>query len=279
MRSNIATQTAPVRNQARGCLAPTATTALVVEYEGTRYCGFQLQNNAPTVQGEIESALRRLTGHDIRVKAASRTDTGVHARGQVVSFRSTAGLPLRAFVHGLNHYLPEDIAVIKAEDADDDFNVRHAAWRQYSYFIDNRGVRSPLSRRFSHSIAQTLDAGAMDEAAQELIGEHDFRSFATSLDRDDRSTVRRVLASRVVREGDNVRFDITANAFLPHQVRNTVGALIQVGSGRLSRSQFQAMMAARTPGMMGPTAPPNGLFLMQVNYSGASHGPEDESLQ
>lgn len=253
---------------------------LVVEYEGTCYCGFQLQTNAPTIQGELEIALKKLVGEDIRVKAACRTDTGVHARGQVVSIQTDSALPLRAYVHGLNHYLPEDIAVISAEPASDDFNVRHATTRQYSYFIDNGGVRSPLKRRFTHLVTQPLDTEAMDATCQELVGEHDFRSFATSLDSGYRSTVRRVRQAKVSRKGNLVRFDIIANAFLPHQVRNTVGALIQAGQGKLGKKEFQERMAARTPGLMGPTAPPQGLFLMQVSYAGtAGGGPEDESLQ
>ncbi|MDP2743473.1 MAG: tRNA pseudouridine synthase A, partial [Dehalococcoidia bacterium] len=169
-----------------------AIKVLVVEYEGTCYCGFQLQTNAPTIQGEIEIALKKLVGEDIRVKAACRTDTGVHARGQVVSIQTDSALPLRAYVHGMNHHLPEDIAVISAEPASDDFNVRHATARQYSYFIDNGGVRSPLKRRFTHLVTQPLDTEAMDATCQELVGEHDFRSFATSLDSGYRSTVRRV---------------------------------------------------------------------------------------
>jgi tRNA pseudouridine38-40 synthase len=252
---------------------------LVVEYEGTQYRGFQLQAKVPTVQGELETALRRLTGEDIRVKAACRTDTGVHAKGQVVSFRTRSTFPIQAFVGGLNYYLPEDIAVTTAHRVNDHFDVRHAAARQYSYFISNTRVRSPLKRRFSYLVTPPLDVEAMDATCRELLGEHDFRSFATSLGSDIRNTVRRVHQVKAVKKKSTVSLDITANSFLPHQVRNTVGALVRVGLGKMGKQEFQERMEARIPGLMGPTAPPHGLFLMRVSYDKSHTEPKDDSLQ
>ncbi|MFC1962686.1 tRNA pseudouridine(38-40) synthase TruA [Chloroflexota bacterium] len=252
---------------------------LVVEYDGTRYRGFQLQDKVPTIQGELEIALKRLTGEDIRAQGASRTDTGVHAKGQVVSFQTRSALPPQSFVSGLNHYLPEDIAVTTTQRVSDDFDVRHAATRQYGYFISNARVRSPLQRRFTHLVTQHLDIEAMDVTCQDLLGEHDFRSFATSLGSDFHNTVRRVYQAKVSRKGSTVSLNITANSFLPHQVRNTAGALIKVGLNKLDRKEFQERMMAKIPGLLGPTAPPQGLFLLRVNYTEPCMELGDERLQ
>jgi len=240
---------------------------LIMEYDGTKYYGFQLQASQPTVQGEIESALLKLTGEKVRVLAASRTDTGVHAHEQVVSFRTTSLLPERAFVGGLNHYLPEDIAVRDAFRVSDAFHVRrNAATREYHYVILNRTARSPIRHRFAHHVPGKLDVAAMNEACQCLIGEHDFASFATALESKTKSTVRRVYQADVTKDGDLITFRIVASSFLPHQVRNTVGALIRVGLGKMTADEFRSILEARTPGLDGPTAPAHGLCLMRVNY-------------
>jgi len=240
---------------------------LIMEYDGTNYYGFQLQANQPTVQGEVELALLKLTGERVRVLAASRTDTGVHAREQVVSFRTSSSLPERAFSGGLNHYLPADIAVRDAFRVSDAFNVRrNAVSREYRYLILNRTARSPIHHRFAHHVPGRLDVTAMNEACQHLVGEHDFASLATALESRIKSTVRRVYQADVIKEGDLVTFRIIANSFLHHQVRNTVGALIRVGLGKMTADEFRSIVEARKPGLAGPTAPAHGLYLMQVNY-------------
>jgi tRNA pseudouridine38-40 synthase len=248
-------------------LAEHTKMVLIMEYDGTNYYGFQLQASQPTVQGEIESALLKLTGEKVRVLAASRTDTGVHAKEQVVSFRTTSSLPERAFTGGLNHYLPDDIAVRDAFRVSDIFNVRrNAVSREYHYLILNRTARSPIQHRFVHHVPGKLDIAAMNKAGQCLIGVHDFASFATALESRIKSTVRRVYQADVIKEGDLATFHIIANAFLPHQVRNTVGALIRVGLGKMTADEFRSILEARTPGLAGPTAPAHGLCLMRVNY-------------
>jgi len=249
-------------------LAERTKVVLIMEYDGTNYYGFQLQASQPTVQGEVESALLKLTGEKVRVLAASRTDTGVHAREQVVSFRTISSLPERAFTGGLNHYLPSDIAVRDAFRVSDAFNVRRkAVSREYHYLILNRAVRSPIRHRFAHHVPGRLDVTAMNKACQHLIGEHDFASFATALESRIKSTVRRVYQADVMKEGDLITFRIIANSFLPHQVRNTVGALIRVGLGKMTADEFRSILEARTPGLAGPTAPAHALCLMRVNYS------------
>ena len=241
---------------------------LVVEYDGTDYHGSQLQTNAPTVQGEIEKALNMLTGETIRIKMASRTDAGVHARGQVVGFNTSATIPLKSFVDGLNHHLPQDIAVKEACRADDDFDVRRrAVSREYKYYILNSRTRSPLRQRFSYRVNDNLDIEAMNRACQALIGRHDFASFVASAETArQKRTVRDVYKAEITRDGDMITFDMVANSFLPHQIRNRAGSLIRVGQGRMTVEEFYSLVEARTPGLAGPTAPAEGLCLTRVNY-------------
>ena len=240
---------------------------LIMEYEGTHYYGFQLQTGLPTIQGETEKALRKLTGERMRVMAASRTDTGVHAREQVISFRTGSPLPPETLVKGLNYYLPRDIAVKAAYRVNDSFNVRHNALnREYRYYILNSPLRSPIRRGFSYQVIQPLDIDAMNQACQALIGEHDFASFASSIG-DLKNTVRRVYKAETEKDGDTVIFSIVANSFLPHQVRSTIGTLIRIGLGKMTIDEFHRIIEARKPGLAGPTAPACGLCLMKINYS------------
>jgi tRNA pseudouridine38-40 synthase len=242
--------------------------ALVTEYEGANYCGFQYQINASSVQGEIEKALFRLTGESTRVVAASRTDTGVHAKGQVVCLRTGASFPAETFVRGLNYYLPEDIAVKAAYKVNESFNVqRDAVSREYRYFLLTSATRSPLKQRYTYQVKGELDIESMNKASQMLPGEHDMASFVTAVSRSViRSTVRKVFTAQVARRGNLVIFDIVAKSFLPHQVRNTMGTLIRVGLGKIGIADFQMIMEARRPGLAGPKVPAQGLYLMQVNY-------------
>ncbi|MFC1950484.1 tRNA pseudouridine(38-40) synthase TruA [Chloroflexota bacterium] len=240
---------------------------LIMEYDGTCYHGFQLQVALPTIQREIEKALCGLTGERIRVMAASRTDTGVHAKGQVVSFRAKSSLSLQIFVSGLNHYLPRDIAVKAAYRVDDSFNVRRdAISREYNYYILNSLTRSPIKKGFSHLVRGCLDIEAMNQACQALIGKHDFISFASSIGVGIKNTVRRVYRAEMKKDGELTVFNITASSFLPHQVRNTVGALIRVGLGKMRLEEFHSIMEVKKSGLAGPTVPACGLCLTQVNY-------------
>jgi tRNA pseudouridine38-40 synthase len=240
---------------------------LVVEYDGTRYHGFQLQATLPTVQCEIEKALWELTGERNRVMAASRTDAGVHARGQVVSFRTRSPLIPQKFVNGLNYYLSRDIAIKRAYRVDDSLNVRRdAISREYSYYILNSLTRSPIREGFSYRVSDYLDIEAMNQACQALIGEHDFISFTGSIGVEIMRTVRRVCRAEVEKNGELAIFNMVANSFLPHQVRNTVGTLIRVGLGKMKVDEFYSIIAIKKPGLAGPTAPACGLCLMQVNY-------------
>jgi tRNA pseudouridine38-40 synthase len=248
-------------------LAKATKVILIIEYDGTVYHGFQLQSELPTIQGELERALGKLTGEKRRVLAASRTDAGVHARGQVVSFRTASRLAAATFISGLNHYLPDDIAVRAAYRVSDSVNVRRDALsREYRYYILNSPTRSPLRRQFSYLVTGELDIGAMNEGCRVLVGKHDFASFASQMEVGRRGTVKDVYRARVDREGELVVFSMVANSFLPHQVRNTVGVLLKVGSGKMNTNEVLGIMESRKPGLAGPTVPACGLFLERVNY-------------
>lgn len=248
--------------------ATTTKVVLIVEYEGTRYHGFQLQAGLPTVQSEMEAAIEKLTGEKRRLITASRTDTGVHAKGQVVSFRTGASHSPETFVKGMNYYLPKDIAVKAAYKVSDNFNIRRLATsREYHYSILNSSTRSPIMGRFCYQVGGGLDIEAMNQAAKALIGEHDFASFVNdSKEAALKTTVRRVYQAEVCRDGEEVTFKMVARSFLIHQVRNTIGALLRVGQGRMSVDEFHSILEARKPGLAGPMAPACGLCLVQVNY-------------
>jgi len=241
---------------------------LIMEYDGTGYHGFQWQKGLPSIQKEVEKAMKKLTGERRRVISASRTDAGVHAKGQVVGFRTKSPLPVDNFVKGLNHYLPKDIAVKAAYRVSDAFRIRHdAVSREYSYSILNSPTRSPIIEGQAHHVANPLNIEAMNRASQTLIGEHDFASFVNGDGSWLKSTVRNVSRAEVEREGELVTFHMAANSFLPHQVRTTVGALIRVGLAKMKLDQFRSIIEARKPGTAGPTAPACGLCLDRVNYS------------
>ena len=248
-------------------MLPTTKIVLVIEYDGTGYYGFQMQASLPTIQGEMEKALRKLTGERSRVIAASRTDAGVHAKGQVVSFRTRSSLPVETFINGLNYYLPRDIAVKAAHRVSDSFNVRRSALsREYNYYILNSRTRSPIREGFSYLVGGHLDIEAMNQACQALIGEHDFASFASSIGAGIKNTIRRVYRAEMEKNGELAVFNMVANSFLPHQVRNTAGALIKVGLGKMTVDEFHRIIEAKKPGLAGPTAPAFGLYLMQIHY-------------
>ena len=211
--------------------------------------------------------------------AASRTDAGVHARGQVVSFRTRSSLPSLTFVKGLNHYLARDIAVKEAFRVNDSFNVRRdATSREYNYYILNSPTRSPIRRGFSYLVPGGLDIKAMNQAGQALIGKHDFASFATCLEPGIKSTVRNIYQAKIEKTDDLVIFNIVASSFLTHQVRNTVGALIEVGLGKMTVDDFYSIVETKRPGLAGPTAPACGLCLMRINYPHPLEEIQNENL-
>ncbi len=244
---------------------PTGKLALIIEYDGTRYHGFQFQVGVPTIQGEIERALKKITGERVRIVGAGRTDAGVHAKGQVISFKYGASLSLQTLTKALNFYLVPDIAVRGGGWVEDGFSARRdAVSREYRYTVLNSPTPSPLQKWYSYFVPKALDTEAMDEACRTLLGKHDFASFTGPM--EGKRTVRNVIEAEVSREGNLVFFDMVADAFLPKQVRSTVGSLVKVGLGKLKVEGLSEILRAKKPGLAAPVAPACGLCLMKVNY-------------
>jgi tRNA pseudouridine38-40 synthase len=245
--------------------------AVLLEYDGTAYRGSQYQENGPSIQGELEAAINKLTGEEGRAAFAGRTDAGVHALGQVAAFDTDARVDAKEFARGLDHFLPEDIAVLAAAEAGREFDPRRdARGRTYRYRIENRPVRSPLLRDRAWHLARPLDVGAMRDAAGALVGTHDFAAFAGPYEGPTERTLRRC---DVTAEGTRVTVEMEAQAFLPHQVRRTVGPLVELGLGRMTHEALLALLTEARPSSAGPAAPPCGLYLVRVAYDGLDFGP------
>jgi tRNA pseudouridine38-40 synthase len=240
---------------------------LVLEYDGTRYVGWQVQPNGSSIQAEVERALATLHKEPRRVTAAGRTDAGVHARGQVVSFREERPLPLAAYVKGMNALLPDDVAVRDASVEPDGFDARRSArGKRYRYVIENLATRAPLSRLQAWQLFGELDVAAMGEAARHLLGRQDFAAFQAADCACDHA-VREVRRLEVLGEaGGRVELVVEATAFVKHMVRNFVGTLAEVGKGRRAAGSIPALVASRDRKLAGRTAPPQGLFLEEVFY-------------
>jgi tRNA pseudouridine38-40 synthase len=249
--------------------------ALGIEYNGSLFNGYQLQSaGTRTVQGELERALSKVANEPVRLTCAGRTDTGVHATGQVVHFDTTVQRELKAWMLGGNTNLPRDISIHWVRQVSDEFSARFSAIsRSYRYILFNRKVRSAV---FQHNVSwsfEPLDATMMNAAAQLLIGEHDFSAFRSS-QCQARHAVREMQAISVKREADYVILDIRANAFLHHMVRNIMGTLMVIGRGEQPVTWMQELLQAQDRKKAGMTAQAAGLYLINVEYP-KEHGLPD----
>lgn len=242
---------------------------LVLEYDGRRFHGWQQQKSGVrSVQGELTGAVSRVADHPVDLVCAGRTDAGVHSSYQVVHFDTPSIRSLRAWVMGINTSLPGDIAVHWAGQGVEDFHARFSAiYRRYRYLIYNNPVRPGILRGQVSWTFRTLEADSMHEAAQYLVGEHDFSSFRAA-GCQSRTPNRFLETIKVARKGDFVVLDIQANAFLHHMVRNIAGALIAVGAGEKPGAWIREILEARDRTRAGVTAPPDGLYLVDVGYPG-----------
>jgi tRNA pseudouridine38-40 synthase len=241
---------------------------LVVEYEGTAYRGWQLQPDGPSVQSVLERALATALREPVRARAAGRTDTGVHACGQVVAVALSRLPPdLEKLCRSLNALTPDDVAVRAATVVDDDFDPRrHARSRLYEYRLLTAPMPSAFWRRYAWHHPMRLDEDAMRGAAAVLVGEHDFAAFRAADAEPVRSTVRRVVTSELERQGEVLVYRVEATAFLKHMVRNVVGTLAEIGRGERPATAMADVLASRDRRTAGPTAPPHGLTLVAVRY-------------
>jgi tRNA pseudouridine38-40 synthase len=251
------------------------TYRLTISYDGTDFHGYAVQPNVRTVQGELEKALRHHTG-GVETHVAGRTDAGVHAIGQVVSFTTATDLDADRVRRSLNRQLGPEIAVLMAGAAPDDFHARFSATgRSYRYTILNREVPNPFRARTSWHVPDPLDLAAMNAAAAAFVGEHDFASFCRKA--DDTATVRRVDWAAWRRADTTVVFDVAASSFCHQMVRSLVAQCVDVGRGRVEATSIPAVMAARNRNASRGAAPPHGLSLVAVAYPGEPL-PAPESL-
>jgi tRNA pseudouridine38-40 synthase len=240
--------------------------ALGLSYEGTQFCGWQSQSDKSGVQDALELAIVSIAQHNVRVHAAGRTDTGVHALGQVVHFETLSARPLSAWVRGVNAHLPASVRVQWAHEVADDFHARFSArGRSYQYLLYNAPVASALMANQAGWFHLPLDFSAMQEAATYLLGEHDFSAFRAA-ECQAKSPIRTMIKAEVRQLGRYFIFDFSANAFLHHQVRNMIGALIYIGKGAHPPLYIKELLQKRNRTLSPPTFSPNGLYLTTVSY-------------
>ena len=239
---------------------------LVVAYEGTNYCGWQIQPNGITIEQVLNETLSSLLGEEITVTGASRTDAGVHSLGNVAVFETHTKMPAEKISFALNQRLPEDIVVQESCQVPEDFHPRFSKSRKtYEYRILNCRFRQPLERRTSYFYHYPLNVSAMQKAAAYLVGEHDFTSFA-SVHAQTNTYVRTIYALDVVREGDMIRIRVQGNGFLYNMMRIIAGTLIQVGAGIKKPEDMESILAGKDRELAGPTAPAHGLTMIGLEY-------------
>ena len=239
---------------------------LTIAYDGTNYCGWQVQPNGITVEEVVNKALKKLTGEDIQVIGASRTDSGVHALGNVAVFDTHTTIPPERISYALNQRLPEDIVIVKSEEVAEDFHPRYCdCSKTYEYHILNTRIPIPTKRLTNYFVSYDLDVEKMRKAAGYLIGEHDFVSFC-NVRTDVEDTVRTVTELEILKDGEEITIRISGNGFLYNMVRIIVGTLIRVGRGFYEPEKVKEMLEAKDRKAAGVTAPPHGLILAEIRY-------------
>lgn len=240
---------------------------LTLSYDGTRYRGWQRQGNTEnTIQARVEGALSRILGQSVEVSGSGRTDAGAHARMQVVSFRAETELTEREILSRLRCALPEDIAANELTIAAPRFHARlSCVGKTYIYRVQNSEVQNVFERRYMHRVGEELDIGAMKNAAEILLGEHDFTAFQSNK-RMKKSAVRRIDAIDITRLGDEVRFVVSGDGFLYNMVRIIVGTLLEVGAHRMTARDVELALESKVRENAGPTAPAQGLWLWDIRY-------------
>lgn len=240
---------------------------LTIQYDGTRYRGWQIQGNTDqTIQGKLEGVLHRLTGQPVEVHGSGRTDAGVHALGQVANVKLPRPIEPSELLGELNRYLPADIGVIAAEPAPERFHARlNARSKTYRYRIWNSAIPNVLERSYLYALPEPLDVTAMERAAADLVGTHDFRSFC-GLKRFKKSTVRTITDIAITQNSAEVRLEFTGNGFLMRMVRILAGTLVEVGLGQREAGSMPAVLAAQDRTAAGPALPAQGLALVRVEY-------------
>ena len=239
---------------------------LRVAYDGTDFSGWQVQNEMRTVEGELNKAISELTGETIEVIGASRTDSGVHSKGNVAVFDTESSIPAEKFMYAVNSLLPEDVTVTESKEVDGDFHPRHCkSIKTYEYRIYTSRINNPLKRRYAYRFPTDLDVEKMDEAAKYLIGEHDFKSFCCVRTQAE-TTVREIYSADVFRDDEDIVIRVTGAGFLYNMVRIIAGSLTDVGSGKYEPIHIKEVLEGTDRTLAGPTAEPQGLTLMNIEF-------------
>lgn len=237
-----------------------------IAYDGTNYCGWQIQINGITVEEVINRELSRLLGEEIAVIGASRTDSGVHALGNVAVFDTDTRIPAEKICFALNQRLPEDIRILESKEVPADFHPRFCnSTKTYEYRILNRKIPVPTERLYTHFVYMDLDVEKMQEAAKYIVGEHDFKSFC-SVNSSAETTIRTIYELTVEKQQDEIVIRVSGNGFLYNMVRIIAGTLMEAGRGNIEPEQIIAMLKARDRQAAGPTAPACGLMLVKYDF-------------
>lgn len=239
---------------------------LRVSYDGTDFCGWQVQNEMRTVEGELNKAINELTGETTEVIGASRTDSGVHAKGNVAVFDTESSIPAEKFMYAINSLLPDDVTVVESKEVDKDFHPRHCrSIKTYEYRIYTSRINNPLKRRFAYRFPTELDVEKMDEAAKYLIGEHDFKSFCCVRTQAE-TTIREIFSADVFRDDEDTVIRVTGAGFLYNMVRIIAGSLMEIGSGKYEPIHIKEVLEGADRTLAGPTAEPQGLTLISIDF-------------
>lgn len=239
---------------------------LRVSYDGTDFCGWQVQNEMRTVEGELNKAINELTGETTEVIGASRTDSGVHAKGNVAVFDTESSIPPEKFMYAINSLLPDDVTVVESKEVDRDFHPRHCrSIKTYEYRIYTSRINNPLKRRFAYRFPTELDVEKMDEAAKYLIGVHDFKSFCCVRTQAE-TTIREIFSADVFRDDEDIVIRVTGAGFLYNMVRIIAGSLMEVGSGKYEPVHIKEVLEGTDRTLAGPTAEPQGLTLVNIEF-------------
>ncbi len=239
---------------------------LTIEYDGTQFGGWQKQPNHLNIQGEIEKAIQTVTGKEVELIGSGRTDAGVHAFAQIANFKIDTDFPLEKMAIAFNSQLKKSIRIKKVEEVEEDFHSRyHCHKKTYGYIIDNSEQGTAVYRNMTYHVPQLLDIEAMQKAANYLIGEHDFSSFKSS-GTSSKSSVRTLYNAQVLKEQERVVIQLTGNGFLYNMVRIISGTLVEIGKGEKKPEEMKLILEAKDRSLAGKTLPPQGLFLMNVEY-------------
>ena len=239
---------------------------LIISYDGTHYAGWQFQKNAKSIQQVLESILKKITAHTVKLKASGRTDAGVHARYQVANFRTDSKLPLKKIKAALNSTLPEDILVNSIEEVDARFDSQRCArLKHYRYTVTTSYFVDPFIRHFVTRFSYPLNISSMRRSASALVDRHDFKAFQAAGSKE-KNTIRTIKKIKVEKMGDLVYIDVWADGFLYHMVRTIAGTLLEIGRGKIPEDRIDDILKIKDRALAGPTAPAKGLCLMKVEF-------------